>query len=96
MLVAFATILAAAQLPTFRTGISEIHVDVGVVNRDGRSITGRTKSDFRVFDEGQEQTLTGFVAEEQPLDIILLFDVSGSMHNQSIKSLAPLAKRFMN
>jgi VWFA-related protein len=49
------------------------------VVEDGRILTGFTKDDFRVLDEGKPQTIAQFSAGEQALDLILLFDVSGSM-----------------
>ena len=56
-----------------------MHVDAEVVSEDGRVLTGFSKADFRVFDEDAEQPILNFSAEEQPLDLILLFDISGSM-----------------
>ena len=82
ILLASAAPLPAQERPTFQTGVSEVHVDAGVFDQDGRPLTKLVKADFRVFDEGQEQILTAFAADEQQLDIILLFDTSGSMHNQ--------------
>jgi VWFA-related protein len=67
-------------------------VDAEVLAKDGRIITGLTKDDFRVFDEGQEQRLVGFATEEQPLDIILLFDTSGSMRSKVEKATAASAQ----
>src|SRR5580692_1257596 len=75
-----ATTLACAQDPvTFRAGVSLVHVDAEVLGQDGRILTGFHKEDFRVFDERKEQPILQFAAEEQPLDLILLFDISGSM-----------------
>ena len=64
--------------PVFRTGVALVHVDAEVT-QDGRTLTGFTKDDFRVFDERKEQPVLHFSAEKEPLDLILLFDVSGSM-----------------
>jgi VWFA-related protein len=64
--------------PVFRTGVALVHVDAEVT-QDGRTLTGFTKDDFRVFDERKVQPVLHFSAEEEPLDLILLFDVSGSM-----------------
>ncbi len=47
----------------------------------GRTIRGLSAGDFRVFDDGQEQTIAAFASGEEPLDLILLFDVSGSMRS---------------
>jgi VWFA-related protein len=62
----------------FRAGISLVHVDVEVT-QVGRIVAGMAKDDFRIRDEGVAQTIFHFTAEEQSLDLILLFDVSGSM-----------------
>ena len=86
------TVLCAQTPPVFRTGISLAHVDAEVVGQNGRVLTGLVQSDFRVFDEGQEQSLVAFAAEEQPLDLILLFDVSGSMRS-SIRTIAAAAEQ---
>src|SRR5580658_1813775 len=75
-----AATLAYAQDPvTFRAGVSLVHVDAEVLSQDGRILTGFHKEDFRVFDERKEQPILQFAAEEQQLDLILLFDISGSM-----------------
>ncbi|SPE26699.1 putative von Willebrand factor, type A [Candidatus Sulfopaludibacter sp. SbA3] len=64
---------------TFHAGVSLVHVDAEVTSADGRLLTGFTKADFRLLDEGKPETIANFSADEQPLDLILLFDVSGSM-----------------
>src|SRR5262249_15667968 len=40
---------------------------------------GLQKADFRVFDEHKEQEIVHFSSDLEPLDLILLFDISGSM-----------------
>jgi VWFA-related protein len=75
-----AAALAGAQdSVTFRTAVSLVHVDAEVTSQDGRILTGLHKEDFRVLDERKEQPILQCAAEEQPLDLILLFDISGSM-----------------
>ncbi len=69
----------AQEAPTFKTGISLVHVDAEVTAADGSILTGFHKSDFRVLDEGKEQPIVQFSEGEEALDLILLFDVSGSM-----------------
>src|ERR1051325_686368 len=63
----------------FRSGVALVHIDAEVTSADGAILTGLTKADFRVLDERKEQTILHFSAEEEPLDLILLFDISGSM-----------------
>jgi VWFA-related protein len=69
----------AQEAPTFKIGVSLVHVDAEVVSEDGRILTGFGKSDFRVLDDGKEQPIRQFSAGDEALDLILLFDVSGSM-----------------
>jgi len=74
---------AAAQDPpgdvVFRGGVSLVHVDAEAVDQEGRILGNLHKEDFRIFDNRKEQTIVQFAAEDQALDLILLFDISGSM-----------------
>jgi VWFA-related protein len=91
-----AAALACAQEPvTFRTGVSLVHVDAEVLSQDGRILTGLHKEDFRVFDERKEQPILQFAAEEQPLDLILLFDISGSMRGV-VQEVADAARQGLH
>ena len=69
----------AQESAVFRADVSLVHVDAEVAAEDGRILTGFAKSDFRVFDEGREAPILQFSAGDEALDLILLFDVSGSM-----------------
>jgi VWFA-related protein len=57
---------------------------------DSRLITGLTAKDFRLFDQKQRQEILHFSEDEEPLDIVLLFDVSGSMR-PSVQKIAAAA-----
>jgi VWFA-related protein len=70
--------IGAQDTPTFRAAVALVHADAEVVE-DGRILTGFTKDDFRILDEGKPQPVVQFSAGEQALDLILLFDISGSM-----------------
>jgi Ca-activated chloride channel family protein len=74
-----AALLPAQPSPLFRSGISLVHLDTEVLDGHGRPITGLNKTEFRIFDEGQEQSVAILSAGEQPLDLILLIDTSRSM-----------------
>jgi len=90
--VMFFTAMAAAQpASVFRAGVSLVHVDAEVIAADGRILKGFSKEDFRVFDQGVPQ-LVHFSVEEQPLDLILLFDISGSMR-PVVEQVAGAARR---
>ena len=66
----------------FRSGVSLVRVDAEAVDASGRVVPGLTKDDFRVLDEGVAQSLVSFSFDVEPLDLILLFDISGSMHGK--------------
>ena len=64
-----------------------VKVDVQVTARDGKTISDLTQQDFTVFDENQPQPVAYFGRESEPLDLLLLLDVSGSMR-RSLEDLA--------
>ncbi|MCX6596223.1 MAG: VWA domain-containing protein [Acidobacteria bacterium] len=67
-----------APKATFRADVSEVRVDVQVL--DGKKIiTGLGPADFQITDEGQPQTLLRFGEEAEPVALVILIDVSGSM-----------------
>jgi VWFA-related protein len=90
-----ATLACAQDSVTFRAGVSLVHVDAEVLGQDGRILAGLHKEDFRVFDERKEQPILQFAAEEQPLDLILLFDISGSMR-RVVQEVADAARQGLH
>ncbi len=82
-------VLAAAAFAqddaVFRTGVSLVRVDVEVRDASGQIVTGLKKEDFRVLDQGAPVAITDFNFEEDPLDLILLFDISGPMKGKLLK-----------
>ena len=62
----------------FRSSAALVRIDTQVL-RAGRPVGGLTASDFRVLDEGQPVPLAGFGQDREAIQVILLFDVSGSM-----------------
>ena len=77
----------AQDAPAFRSEVALVHVDVEVT--DGtRTLSGFRKEDFFVRDNGQPQKVLYFSHDEEPLDVILLFDISGSMRPKVAKVAA--------
>jgi VWFA-related protein len=70
---------AAPQQPTFRGGSDVVRVFVTVIDRDGRLVTNLTQDSFEVRDEGKPQPITQFDNTPQPVRLIVMLDVSGSM-----------------
>jgi Ca-activated chloride channel family protein len=69
----------AQQQPTFRGASDLVRVFVTVLDRDGRLQTALTQDDFEIRDEGKPQPITLFDNSPQPIRLILMLDVSGSM-----------------
>lgn len=65
--------------PVFRSDVSLVRVDVLVSGPDRRPVGGLRASDFVLYDNQKEQPIRGFAAEEVPLDVLFLIDVSVSM-----------------
>src|SRR5262245_33972547 len=77
---AVATSLAvAAQQPVFRGGSDLVRVFVTVTDKSGRLVTSLKRDDFEVRDEGKAQPITQFDNSPQPVRLIVMLDVSGSM-----------------
>jgi len=81
----------------FRSDVSLVRVDVQVLDRDNKTITGLKESDFRLTESGKAQQIRNFQSENMPLDVVLLFDVSRSMrpHVQRVVSAAHQALRVL-
>jgi Ca-activated chloride channel family protein len=63
---------------TIRASVDMVSLPVVVTNRDGRRITDLAKDDFRVYENGIQQEIAGFAATDEPVDVALLMDTSGS------------------
>jgi Ca-activated chloride channel homolog len=79
LLLTVAYSVAAQQQPTFRGGSDVVRVYATVLDKDGRLVTRLTKEQFEVRDEGKPQPLTQFDNTPQPIRLIVMLDVSGSM-----------------
>jgi Ca-activated chloride channel homolog len=64
--------------PLFKAGVADVRVDTQVLQKD-RIIDSLTREDFLVFDNGQPRPLLAFGREREPLTLLLLLDLSGSM-----------------
>lgn len=69
----------APQQPIFRGEGDTVSVFVTVTDRDGRLVTSLTKDDFEIRDNGRPQPIALFDNTPQPIQLVVLLDVSGSM-----------------
>src|SRR5262245_27507283 len=74
-----ASVSASAQDEVIRVDTKLVNLNVVVKDRHGQRIRGLVKGYFDVYEDGVRQEITHFVAEERPLRLVLLFDVSVSM-----------------
>jgi VWFA-related protein len=75
--------------PTFRSDVALVHVDAEVLD-EGHPIADLGRESFRVTDEGRPQTIVYFGHEEEPLDVVLLFDAHGEI-GLDVKRIAEAA-----
>ena len=61
------------------SGAPTVEVLATVTHKNGKSVTGLTRADFKVFEDGKPQTITGFAdASTLVSAIVILLDRSGS------------------
>jgi len=79
-----ALIVAAAQSvdppgARFTLDTTLVLIPVSVTDSMNRFVLGLPKADFRLYEDGTEQTITNFSGEDAPLSVGIVFDTSGSM-----------------
>jgi VWFA-related protein len=63
-----------------RVETSLVTVPVSVLDRQGRFISNLKQEDFRIFENGVEQSVAYFEPAEKPFTVALLLDTSASTH----------------
>ncbi len=69
---------SAAAQASYAAGTAEVRLDVQVLRKD-RPVTGLEKRDFVVLDEGRQVDVTYFGHQTDPLRVVFLLDMSGSV-----------------
>src|SRR6187397_1246802 len=85
---------AAGQKPTFRGGSELVRVFVTVTDRDGRLVTSLVQGDFEVRDENKPQPIAQFDNSPQPIRLVVMLDVSGSMSGNLLLLRAAAGQLF--
>jgi Ca-activated chloride channel homolog len=70
---------AGAQQPVFRGTSDAVRVFATVTDGDGRLVSTLAQDQFEIRDEGKPQPITLFDNSPQPIRLIVMLDVSGSM-----------------
>jgi Ca-activated chloride channel family protein len=71
-----------------------VSISVSVADRFGRFVTGLSKDDFEVVDDGVKQEIAVFADEDAPVSMGIVYDVSGSMKDLTNRSFAALRRFF--
>ena len=61
-----------------RVTASLVSVPVSVMDRQGKYVVDLQQRDFRIYEDGVEQSITHFSNVDQPFSVVLLMDTSGS------------------
>jgi VWFA-related protein len=73
-----------------------VALSVSVIDRGtNRGLAGLVQSDFKLFENGEEQRIVQFESSSAPFDLVLLIDLSGSTR-EVVKLIREAALRFVN
>jgi Ca-activated chloride channel homolog len=64
---------------SLRTDVNRVLIPVTVTDTYGRQVQGLRKQDFRLLEDGVEQTILEFFVDEEPLSVGIVLDASNSM-----------------
>ncbi len=74
------TTSAAAQQPAFKSGVELVRIPVNLTQGDKPVQPGvLTAADFKVSEDGAEQSIALFERELVPISLCIVFDASASM-----------------
>lgn len=72
-----------------------MRLNASVTDRQGRAIGGMKAGDFTVYENGTERPVTNVVPTQEPFNLVLLLDVSGSVEER-IDFIRKAARDFLN
>lgn len=100
LLILFLSATSNAQQSQADDDVVRVNTDLVVVNVTVTDASGKYAhslkgSDFKLLEDGREQTINNFTAEETPFAAVVLLDFSGSMENR-ISMARSAAIRFLD
>jgi VWFA-related protein len=84
--IAWAVAVAALAAPQFRTEVDAVRIEALVLDK-GRPVAGLAATDFVVTDNGQPQAVRVRPLEQEPIDVAIALDVSGSVRGPRLEHL---------
>jgi Ca-activated chloride channel family protein len=85
-----------ASIPPLHVNVDVVLVPVTVSDSENHPVTTLKKQDFALFEEGARQEIRYFSAEESPLSVAILLDVSKSMSDKVDTERAAIVEFFNN
>jgi Ca-activated chloride channel family protein len=79
----------------FRTGVELINVTATVTDRRGRFVSGLTRDDFTIYEDGEPVQVTHFSNERVPVSLGIALDTSGSMEGRKMDAARSALDRFL-
>jgi len=73
---------ASPQNPTLKVDVDLVLVNATVTDPQNRYVTGLEKEHFQIWEDKLEQKIEYFSAEDVPISLGVIFDVSGSMKDK--------------
>ncbi len=70
--------VARAQDDVLKTETSLVQLSVGVVDKQGHSITNLSPNDFVIYEDGVRRPIVHFEPTDAPFSLVMLLDTSGS------------------
>ena len=93
-LLALASLGLPAQELTLRMDVKLVNVFVNVIDQNGAIVSGLTREDFALAEDGRPQQIAVFERQSDlPLNLTLAIDTSGSVHKDMAEE-ADAARRF--
>lgn len=86
----------AARSGQFSSGVNLVEVYAAVVDGNGRPVTGLTRNDFTVLEDGRPQTLSAFAEGDFPLSVAIGVDRSFSMAGRELAGARDAARTFLS
>ena len=84
-----------AQTPRFTSRVTTIPVTVTVTDSGGRLITGLTRDDFEIYEDGRREPITQFTDERVPVSLGVVLDSSDSMRGEAMVDARGAVDRFI-
>jgi Ca-activated chloride channel homolog len=79
----------------YRGGVDLVVVTATVKDKDGRLVTGLTKDDFTIWEDGVELPVQQFTGERVPVSLGIAVDISDSMYGQRVADARQAIDRFV-